>query len=95
MPPHLCPFLPPPIPLAQFSQPLVIPSVPGSLASLGLDSLSDEALRLMPLPDLSGKPLELMAAEGLLFLEAQAQDREEREGEGKRRVGRVHGGRNR
>ena len=66
-----------------------------SLASLGLDSLSDEALRLMPLPDLSGKPLELMAAEGLLFLEAQAQDREEREGEGKRRVGRVHGGRNR
>ena len=69
-----------------------------SLASLGLDSLSEEALRLRPLPDLSGKPLELVAAEGLLFLEAQAQDREDREDReagAKRGVGKVHGARNR
>ncbi|CAI5488035.1 unnamed protein product [Closterium sp. Naga37s-1] len=61
----------------QFSRAVVVPKEMGieggdiiqSMAALGIDALSQQAHMLMPLPDVSGKALEQMAAEGLLFLD--------------------------
>ncbi|CAI5483004.1 unnamed protein product [Closterium sp. Yama58-4] len=66
-----------PLPNTQFSRAVVVPKEMGiegsdiiqSMAALGIDALSQQAHMLMPLPDISGKALEQMAAEGLLFLD--------------------------